>query len=212
MSLFIKNYLNIKITRHQRAVFRILKHFECDHCGRCCNIPVSLFPKEVEEIIRKTKRRDFFTIVAGMFYMKKPCPFRTNGRCSIYQFRPLSCRTFPFWAQIPRLLDIEKCRIAREISKVVEKNFDLIVENAKNYVDENLERKIERFGFKIDIDNANEILNSILEKKFGEGEDVLCMNLTVEFEEALADLLEKGMIKNGEEDNNKGNKRSGRIC
>lgn len=69
---------------------------------------VVLLPFEMEYLIEKTgASRDSFrrwplaltpdvTIEIGMFDLGKVCPFLTeNLQCSIYEFYPLDCRTYP---------------------------------------------------------------------------------------------------------------------
>lgn len=86
----------------------------CNSCvGRfdcCCNckeidMPI-LLPFEVEAIATKTKKSvDSFSkkLTAHLHQMKRrddkeenECIFFVNNQCSIYQYRPLDCRMFPF--------------------------------------------------------------------------------------------------------------------
>lgn len=86
----------------------------CNSCvGRfdcCCNceeidMPI-LLPFEVETIMTKTKKTaDSFSkkLTAHLYQMKRrgdkdesECIFFVNNKCSIYEYRPLDCRMFPF--------------------------------------------------------------------------------------------------------------------
>ncbi|MCB1149115.1 MAG: YkgJ family cysteine cluster protein [Chlamydiia bacterium] len=87
-------------------------HFECTGCGKCCtgapgytwvseseiralaeNLKIS-----VEEFGRKYLRKK------GNRYalLEKPvsydCIFLQEGKCAVYEARPLQCRTYPWWA------------------------------------------------------------------------------------------------------------------
>ena len=87
--------------------------FECQGCGRCCRSEgyeayVYLNLSERQRIAKhlnistikftgtytmKTKKR---------FHLKEPlqnCCFLINNKCTIYEARPLQCRTWPFWPE-----------------------------------------------------------------------------------------------------------------
>lgn len=66
-------------------------------CGACCHIPVRISEYEAAVIAARTGRK--MTKVSAKaakrlnqkeFYCA--CPFLQEGRCSIYEFRPLMCR------------------------------------------------------------------------------------------------------------------------
>jgi hypothetical protein len=69
-------------------------------CSACCNIAV-MVPSEEAAVIAKeigvkaARPEHFATHGDGSAdkYYGEPCPFLTNGECSIYEYRPLSCRT-----------------------------------------------------------------------------------------------------------------------
>jgi len=96
----------------------------CDTCeGRCCtgesgNIYVS--PEEIaalaallemdENLFRTTylvKRGYRLSIKERIVGMSHDCVFfdRKAGGCSVYEARPLQCRTFPFWDYFKTHLD-----------------------------------------------------------------------------------------------------------
>jgi Fe-S-cluster containining protein len=86
--------------------------FECVKCGICCgdtaekNRHILLLESEVKEISEKTgkKAADFCVEIEGSspygFEMRKQqdgkCVFLKNNQCTIYDFRPLICRFYPF--------------------------------------------------------------------------------------------------------------------
>lgn len=62
-------------------------------CAFCCKIPVEISELEVKYIERNTnhKRQDIQNINKNEY-----CPFlnQEKGECSIYEYRPIACRTF----------------------------------------------------------------------------------------------------------------------
>lgn len=92
--------------------------FECTQCGRCCRgggaYHVFLNAAEAEQIREVLQlSRDWFwrrylqrldsgelTVVLNA---DGRCSFLDrNGRCSVYEVRPMQCRTYPFWPEILR--------------------------------------------------------------------------------------------------------------
>ncbi len=80
----------------------------CNHCcvgGRCCssfdiiNSPV-LNNDEMTKIREILNSDEFYIAVDKNIYKLKTnnnkCIFLKNGRCSIYENRPLDCRLYPF--------------------------------------------------------------------------------------------------------------------
>ena len=66
-------------------------------CSHCCHIPVGLSQSEAEIIGDAIGRRPR-AVRAGIHMRKEygyeyPCPFLKEARCSIYEHRPLACRT-----------------------------------------------------------------------------------------------------------------------
>jgi Fe-S-cluster containining protein len=73
-------------------------HVPCrSGCSHCCSIPVLLTHQEAEVIARETGRpmaREVpYTRVRDDKYTGTPCPFLAGNRCSIYEWRPIICRT-----------------------------------------------------------------------------------------------------------------------
>jgi Fe-S-cluster containining protein len=89
--------------------------FECMRCSECCRHTsgyVFLSEKDLEALTRVTgtERQEFLRTwcrqvsfgVARRVSLKEKanldCIFWENGGCSIYEARPLQCRSFPFWS------------------------------------------------------------------------------------------------------------------
>ena len=89
--------------------------FECTRCSRCCRHTsgyVFLSFADLEalrsamgmgraDFLRTYCRRVSFGITQRVSLREKPnldCIFWENGGCSVYESRPLQCRSFPFWS------------------------------------------------------------------------------------------------------------------
>lgn len=83
----------------------VAPHSQCSKgCSACCYIDVSLTAIEAEVIgaaigVIPTVPKDTCTIESKNFdqyrgrHLGKPCTFLSENRCTIYDHRPLSCRT-----------------------------------------------------------------------------------------------------------------------
>ncbi|MCE5340764.1 MAG: YkgJ family cysteine cluster protein [Planctomycetaceae bacterium] len=91
-------------------------HFECQQCGNCCSGPeegvIWIKKQEIEklaehlnmtpaELHKKYLRRIGLRITIKEDQRTKDCiflrPINGSKGCSIYNFRPAQCRTWPFW-------------------------------------------------------------------------------------------------------------------
>ena len=64
-------------------------------CYHCCNVYVGVTGLEAYYIHQKTGAPIDFKVGKPPVYDSKPwCPFLKNGECSIYEWRPMACRTF----------------------------------------------------------------------------------------------------------------------
>lgn len=99
-----------------KAFFRVEPlRFECTGCGACCSGDgdqyVFLGPDEVPAIARHLgigrrwfRRRYTMRAPDGERVLRMSdgaCVFlRQDGRCEIYDARPVQCRTYPFWPEL----------------------------------------------------------------------------------------------------------------
>lgn len=88
-------------------------NFICQQCGKCCKDLqgyVYVTNKELEKISRglKITNETFKKKYLSKNGKLKPhlkakkngsCIFLKSQRCSIYEFRPKQCRTYPFWSE-----------------------------------------------------------------------------------------------------------------
>jgi hypothetical protein len=75
----------------------------CVKCGECCrrSDPILLSDEDVTLLcgVYGAKRAQQFIVKRDgrwFFRRTKPCAFLKDNKCSIYEFRPLVCRTSPF--------------------------------------------------------------------------------------------------------------------
>ncbi len=76
------------------------ERFMCQRCGACCTIfdGVKITENEMKGLgVHQTERQNAFTKIEGVYYMKEPCRFydSNSAECTIYQYRPETCRNFP---------------------------------------------------------------------------------------------------------------------
>lgn len=80
-------------------------------CSHCCNMGVSVHLFEARAISKATGRRydGKAAPVSGeniSKYSGVPCPFLDAGRCTIYEVRPLACRTYFNMSDTVEICDI----------------------------------------------------------------------------------------------------------
>ena len=86
--------------------------FECILCGECCRLPngrIEISKAESEAIANSLDldlyefRESYCENDNNILIIKEnenhECLFLLEKRCTIYDFRPLQCRTFPFWPE-----------------------------------------------------------------------------------------------------------------
>ena len=96
--------------------------FECKQCSKCCRLDPGFVFLSYNDLDRL---KNYFNISEDKFIEKYcrivdmgehkrlslvektncDCIFWSNGRCEIYDARPLQCRSYPFWK--PFLTDIK---------------------------------------------------------------------------------------------------------
>ncbi|MFP4204603.1 MAG: YkgJ family cysteine cluster protein [Spirochaetaceae bacterium] len=100
--------------RQEEEFFAEGLRFHCTRCSMCCRFDsgyVFLSQRDIERIadglhtgeseVRETYcRRVQLGPVSRLSLKEQPnkdCVFWMDGECSIYEHRPLQCRSFPFW-------------------------------------------------------------------------------------------------------------------
>lgn len=79
-------------------------------CAGCCHIDVKIHPVEAHYIASNTGKRLRAVPGPARSFHGSPCVFLKDGRCMIYEVRPLVCRTHlamtrtAFWCQPERSL------------------------------------------------------------------------------------------------------------
>jgi hypothetical protein len=91
--------------------------FECTQCGKCCTrrgkyAYVYLTDEEIRRLAQHLgisaaafRRRHTFIDELGwtqLLFADECCPFldRASNGCTVYEARPVQCRTFPFWTSM----------------------------------------------------------------------------------------------------------------
>ncbi|TVR69780.1 MAG: YkgJ family cysteine cluster protein [Spirochaetaceae bacterium] len=91
--------------------------FHCTQCSRCCRFEegfVFLTPGDLKGLSRRLVREEAEVIekfcrwvpMGGAVQLSlreknnRDCIFWTDGGCSVYEARPVQCRTYPFWRHI----------------------------------------------------------------------------------------------------------------
>jgi uncharacterized protein len=84
--------------------------FECQACGQCCGGEPGYIWMTPEEIRRAAKAMGMHVLDFCSMYVSEydrgfslremangDCSMLDDGKCRIYQARPLQCRTWPWW-------------------------------------------------------------------------------------------------------------------
>jgi len=128
--LMVKETLNANIA----LALKTNKYFKCSRCGWCCKIaPATITYNELTKISHYLKitnkrmlKKNCFTTLDGQLKLRSPCPFYIQGKCKIYNIRPLICRTYPFKYGTNLLQAIDKCEKAKAIFDFYKKNLDAV--------------------------------------------------------------------------------------
>lgn len=106
------------IEQHEKIYAQALKSIKivepCEMCGLCCKVStIRITLPEVIQILKYTKKEfnEIFTIdpILNAIEIRKngnSCIFLKNGKCQIYQIRPLQCISYPilfvsFYKELP---------------------------------------------------------------------------------------------------------------
>lgn len=63
-------------------------------CSHCCNISVGVTAVEARYIEAKTGHKANYNQKTEQNFFNVPCVFLKQGECSIYPYRPITCRVF----------------------------------------------------------------------------------------------------------------------
>jgi len=83
---------------------RVASQVDCTQCANCCkSLTVSPHPKDVKRLsdglqITALEFRDKYLkkdLEGDLVFKQKPCPFLKNNKCSVYEHRPETCRSYP---------------------------------------------------------------------------------------------------------------------
>lgn len=115
--------------------------FKCTGCGKCCTGKPGVVWVTEEEMAGMAKllsisvelfRRRYIRFIDNRFALieKKitevqyDCIFLKDNKCSVYQARPIQCRTYPWWQQ--NLNSQESWDLAAQECEGINKNAPLI--------------------------------------------------------------------------------------
>jgi Fe-S-cluster containining protein len=98
--------LSLPYFADDQVIYRLTKQYECEQCGECCDnkgkgwrIPLNAYDlHRMTRALGSTKVPELGVLSDGRFFIdaSNGCPLLVNGKCSIYETRPLSCYQFPF--------------------------------------------------------------------------------------------------------------------
>jgi len=138
-----------------------MSDMECTHCGLCCkdactqvNLTIGdiyrisdFLNKPIDELIPEFIDINPFGDPDLIHYdldigLNNPCKFRKDGKCSIYEARPLNCRIFPYWIlarappeQLTEILSEHGCRyditLKKDYAKYSQILGDIILQESK---------------------------------------------------------------------------------
>lgn len=79
----------------ERLKTDLYPHGTCTRgCSHCCNIAVGVTAVEARYIEVKTGQKANYAKHSEQDFFGVPCVFLKNGECSIYPYRPITCRVF----------------------------------------------------------------------------------------------------------------------
>jgi len=106
---------------------------ECLRCGLCCiDTEMILTPSDIARLEALGFKREYFTVRDGRLYRLRNvdgrCVFFRNGRCVVYEYRPIGCSMYPIVidAESGKVTVDEACPLAHTTS-------DAELERAKRY-------------------------------------------------------------------------------
>jgi uncharacterized protein len=109
---FLKHRTPLSSEEVDRLVFdissRVWKEIDCTACGNCCReVTPTLSEEDVGrlaghlgishgEFVTKYLKEADATYDAPWLMRTQLCPFLGGNRCTVYEFRPTSCREYPY--------------------------------------------------------------------------------------------------------------------
>ena len=83
----------------------------CRLCGgKCCRegLPLPLYDFDVDELESRLggSLKRYARIVEGVMVLPRPCPFLEGWKCSIHEFKPYACLSYPFATEDEQLKDV----------------------------------------------------------------------------------------------------------
>lgn len=87
----------------------LARHAPCRRgCAHCCHIGVAITASEATLLAKASGRTPARNVATNLqptelLHYRNPCPFLKNGECSVYDARPIACRTH-FSADVDSLL------------------------------------------------------------------------------------------------------------
>ena len=85
---------------------KIIPHTPCEQqCSHCCHMAVTILDEEARRIaqflgrryVKQAQCKDLLSVAKKgddmvQKYLRVPCPFLKDGKCSVYEVRPFACR------------------------------------------------------------------------------------------------------------------------
>ncbi|MFW6006930.1 MAG: YkgJ family cysteine cluster protein [Halanaerobiales bacterium] len=103
--LFLKGYNHKKVDEIVHKLNqKYMTEYDCRKCGNCCKkLTITLTDEEIKDIseylnISCEKMKEKYIerkTDYGYILQSRSCPFLKNNKCSIYEYRPEVCRSFP---------------------------------------------------------------------------------------------------------------------
>ena len=85
--------------KFEQLALQILEYFPCDRCCKCClEMPIHLGDADLERLSKLDGDALFDKMDEHEVdnYLKSPCQYLEGDKCVIYEYRPMSCKMFPF--------------------------------------------------------------------------------------------------------------------
>lgn len=104
----IKNGERQDFFNNLNRIYSTIPRGVCQGCTKCCMESVNTFYIEFLNIYRNISNTEIYKELKPSIFKyyflemveKLPCPFlKDDGKCHIYEYRPLSCRLFGYWTE-----------------------------------------------------------------------------------------------------------------